>query len=243
MRSLLRRALDHPVLLVASLALLGAAMAGLVVRDEPRMSARQIAFVIKPSPDLDASQVPDAVRGISQVSSELVFTIARVIETEPFRRPPGAELGPGYAIDASVPPATNVVHVRVQGPDADALKRFEGGYATLAADWVKRAYPAYRLEFLEGKVVPDPAGRSGLERIGLAGLLGLLVGLLVVFADARLARREPPVVDWLVVSPPPEPETGPDAGTPPTGVELHNGHAASSRPPFEHGAADRSPRG
>jgi hypothetical protein len=213
-RSLLRRALDHPVLLAAALALVGAGIAWLAVRDEPRMHARQIAFVIRPSPDLDASQVPDAVRGISQVSSELVFTIARVLETEPFRRPPGAALGRGYAIDASVPPATNVVHVRVTGPDAGVLERFERGYATLGADWVKDAYPAYRLEFLEGKVVPDAAGRTALERVGLAGLLGLLAGLLVHFADAKLLRREPPVADVQ-----------------------QNGHAASAPPRLEHGAA------
>jgi hypothetical protein len=236
-RSVLRRALNHPVLVVASLAVLGAAIAWLMVRDEPKMHARQMAFVIRPGPDLDASQVPDAVRGISQVSSELVFTIARVIETEPFRRPPGGALGRGYAIDASVPPATNVVHVRVHGPDADVLRRFEAGYATIAADWVERAYPAYRLEFLEGRVAPDPAQRSAVERIGLAGLLGLLVGLLVLFANAKLARREPPVGDRRAHAPP-EPGTGrplaPDA--------LHNGQTASSHPRFEHGAAS-PPRG
>jgi hypothetical protein len=234
-RSVLRRALDHPVLLVAWLAVLGAAIAWLIVRDEPRMHARQMAFVIRPSSDLDASQVPDAVRGISQVSSELVFTIARVIETEPFRRSSGAALGRGYAIDASVPPATNVVHVRVDGPDAGVLRRFEVGYATLAADWVKRAYPAYRLEFLEGKVAPDAARRSALERIGLAGLLGLLVGLLVLFADAKLARREPPVGDGPWDAPP-----GPGAGPPMAQADAqHNGHAASSHPRSEHGAAGR----
>jgi hypothetical protein len=223
------------VLLVASLAVLGAAIAWLMVRDEPRMNARQVAFVIRPGPALDASQVPDAVRGISQVSSELVVTIARVIETEPFRRPPGAALGRGYAIDASVPPATNVVHVRVHGPDANVLRRFEAGYATLAAGWVERAYPAYRLEFLEGKVAPDPARRSAVERIGLAGLLGLLVGLLLLFADAKLARREPPVGDGRGDAP-----TGPGAGPPPATADAqHNGHTGSSHPRSEHGAAGR----
>jgi hypothetical protein len=249
-RSVLRRPLDYPVLLVASLAVLTAAIAWLVVRDEPRMHARQMAFVIRPSSDLDPSQVPDAVRGISQVSSELVFTIARVIETEPFRRPPGAALGRGYAIDSSVPPATNVVHVRVHGPDAKVLRRFQAGYATLAGDWVKRAYPAYRLEFLEGTVAPDPGRRIAVERIGLAGLLGLLVGLLVLFAAAKLARREPPVGDGLGDAPP-----GPGAGPAPAKADAeHNGHAAASpiwtptgsaqeqsgsHPRFEHGAAGR----
>ena len=237
--SLLRRALDHSVLFVALLAVVAAAIAWVMVRDEPRNHARQLAFVIKPSPDLDASQVPDAVRGISQVSSELVFTIARVIETEPFRRPPGTALGSGYAIDASVPPATNVVHVRVQGPDADVLRRFEPGYAELAARWVRRTYPAYRLEFLEGKVAPDPTRRSVLERIGLAGMLGLLFGLLVVFADRKPAWREAPAGDEHGDGPPPGPGPG---SPPPPAVALRNGHATSSRPPSKHGAARRSPR-
>jgi hypothetical protein len=208
------------VLLVASLAVAGAAIAWLAVRDEPPMHARQIAFVIRPGPAIDASQVPDAVRGVSQSSSELVFTIARVVETEPFRHPPGPGLGRGYSIEASVPPATNVVHVRVAGPDADVLRRFQTGYAAFAADWVKRAYPAYRLEFLEGKAVPDLTRRSELERIGLAGLLGVFVGLLVLFAGAKLGRREPPLA----------------------AVVHQNGHATSSHQPFEHGAAGRSAR-
>ena len=192
------------------------------------MHTRQMAFVIRPSPELDASQVPDAVRGISQVSSELVFTIARVIETEPFRRPPGAALGRGYTIESSVPPATNVVHVRVHGPDAGVLRRFEVGYARLAGDWVKQAYPAYSLEFLEGKVAPDPAQRIAVERIGLAGLLGLLVGLLLLFADAKLVRREPPVGDGSGDGPPPG-RGAAGAAAEAEGGAQHNGHAASSR--------------
>lgn len=234
-RSVLRRALDRPVLLVASLAVLAAAIAWLVVRDEPQMHTRQMAFVIRPSPELDASQVPDAVRGISQVSSELVFTIARVIETEPFRRPPGAALGRGYTIESSVPPATNVVHVRVHGPDAVVLRRFEVGYARLAGNWVQQAYPAYSLEFLEGKVAPDPAPRIAVERIGLAGLLGLLVGLLVLFAAGKLARLETPVGDRSRDARP-KTRAGPPSAK---ADEQHNGHAASSHPRFEHGAAGR----
>jgi hypothetical protein len=235
-RSVLRRALDHPVLLVASLAVLAAAIASLMVRDEPRTHARQMAFVIRPSSELDPSQVPDAVRGISQVSSELVFTIARVIETEPFRRRPGTALGPGYTVDSSVPPATNVVHVRVQGPDAGVLRRFEAGYATLAGDWVRRAYPAYRLEFLEGKVAPDAAPRIAVERIGLAGLLGMLVGLLVLFAAGKFTRLEPRV-GYGREDVPPSPGAGPPWAR---AHAQQNGHAASSHPRFEHGAADRS---
>jgi hypothetical protein len=106
------------------------------------------------------------------------------------------------------------VHVRVAGPDAGALRRFEPGYASLAARWVERAYPAYRLEFLEGKAVPDAERRTMVERVGLAALLGLLAGLLVLFAASKLTRRRPPAA-----------------------VAHHNGH---THEPFEHGAAERS---
>ena len=177
--------------LLVALPLLAAVVAWPVVTSRGEAYERTMVFVVRPSPSLDPSQVPDAVRGVGQESSQLVFTVARVIQTEPFRRVLGRALGAQYELEAAVPPATNVIEVRVRGPDPNLLRRFESEFVDRTSLWVEDTYPAYRLDFLEGRTA-GPVGQSTLQLVALAALLGLLVALLAVFARSRRGEQAAP---------------------------------------------------
>ncbi len=175
------------LLLVLVPAVLAAAVAFAVVGSRETTYERTMVFVIRPSPELDPTQVPDAVRGVGEESSQVVFTVARVMQTEPFRGafgPPGSDL----ALEASVAPATNVIEATVSGPDEDGLRRAQEVYVSRISTWVELTYPAYRLDLLESTARAGSA-QSAVQVVALAALLGLLLGLLALLLLTRRGDR------------------------------------------------------
>jgi hypothetical protein len=179
--------------LVALAAVVAAGAAWLVVREQPKVYERTLTFVLLPGPTLNDSQIPDAVRGLSQQDAQLVNTIGAAIGSDRFlsealRRADATEPA-AYSARSSRRPGSDIVELRLRGPDPGVLAAVAEQHLSLATRWVGSVYRAYRLEFLQedasiGAVEPRLA-----ETVGLALLLGLFVGGAAVFVEWKARQR------------------------------------------------------
>ena len=180
--------------LVLLLGALAGATAYLMTRGGEETYERTTVFVLRPSARVVDQAIPDAVRGIAADDAQLVATVARVIETDRFLdRAFDKALNrgriEGYTLGATMVPGSNVIEVSVQGPDEVVLDRLAESYATDATNWVRTVYRAYALDLLEIRAPEDPVSADPFQVSAFAVLIGLLLGVGVVFAEAKARER------------------------------------------------------
>jgi hypothetical protein len=181
--------------LIAVIVALGSLTAWLAVRDDPKIYERTLVFVLRPSPALDDSQVPDAVRGLAQEEAQLLHTVSRVAESDRLlhlaskRGFARSSLGDDYTLKSVVTPGSDVIEVRLRGPEPTVLNRLGAALAVTASRWVARVYGAYRLEFLEAEVSSGPVLPETGQTVLLAALLAALVAVGAVFTEAKLREK------------------------------------------------------
>jgi capsular polysaccharide biosynthesis protein len=178
---------------VALAAALAGAAAYVVLSGREPVYERTVTFVLRPSANLTDAQIPDAVRGLSQQDAQLVNTIGSALGSRRFlaealRRAqiPG---GDAYSARSSVRPGSDIVEIRLRGPDPDALTRLGDEHTDVAAAWVGTVYRAYTLELLQAEGGETPvAPRTGQTTV-LAALLGAFLAAGAVFAEWKARRR------------------------------------------------------
>src|SRR5918992_1574975 len=192
--------------LVLLLGALAGATAYLMTRGGEETYERTTVFVLRPSARVVDQAIPDAVRGIAADDAQLVATVARVIETDRFLDrafDKALNRGPieGYTLGATMVPGSNVIEVSVQGPDEVVLDRLAESYATDATNWVRTVYRAYALDLLEIRAPEDPVSADPFQVSAFAVLIGLLLGVGVVFAEAKARERTSvaPALDLTLV--------------------------------------------
>jgi capsular polysaccharide biosynthesis protein len=210
-RLLLRR-----IWLLVGLAAVAGLAAFFTTRGGEVVYERTTVFVLRPSALIQDAQIPDALRGIAQQDSQLIQTVARVIETDRFLRQSfrGVDtdaalvegIDPRYEIQSGIRPGSDVIEVAVRGPDQDVLDELAANFADDAADWVSNVYRAYTLELLEISASDGPVSTDPTQLVVLAALLGLLIGAGVVAAEHK-SRQQRAVAQPQLGLPTAEPVT------------------------------------
>jgi capsular polysaccharide biosynthesis protein len=181
--------------LLAALAFIAGITAFALTRGAEVTYERTNVFVLRPSAAISDAQIPDAIRGIAQQDSQLIHTVARVLETDRFARAAFrgvdtdgervAGVDPQYEITSAIVPGSDVIEVAVRGPDEAVLDDLAANFGDEASDWVASVYRAYSLDLLEIDAPEEPVSTDPTQLIVLAILLGLLIGVGVVVVERK----------------------------------------------------------
>jgi hypothetical protein len=207
-RALLRR-VPSPVLRV--LAVVGlAAVAGIAafisVSNDPKTYERDSSFAVRPDATVPPAAINDVLGTLAQPDSAITETIVNMFGSPRLRSfaarsagvPASSVGGNGaeYAWSATRRTGSTIIDMRLTGPDDDKLLAMQTAAGPEAAHLVEQSYPPYRLETLSAPSPPVQVGPKITRTVGLALLLGGLLGITLVLAERRLrstlAQREGP---------------------------------------------------
>lgn len=176
------------------------AAAGLAIlvtaREAPTYAASASAAV---APSADVHEPSDLLRSLETLERRtVVATFARMASTrETLRRAAelmGLEPGElaGYSVNASVISSTNLIRVRVEGPDAERAATLADATLVVLEEGAQRLYHLFRIERVEAAIVPSrPIHPDPVRSVGVAGLLGLLIGGSVASVSGSVRRTGP----------------------------------------------------
>jgi capsular polysaccharide biosynthesis protein len=193
---------------LAVLALTGVAglAAFISVRNDPKTYERETSFAVRPSSDVPPAAVNDVLGTLAQPDSAITETIVNMLGSPRLRDfaaqsagvPATSVGGSGaeYVWSATRRTGSTIIDVRLTGPDDDKLLAMQSAAAPEAARLVEESYSPYRLETLSAPSPPVQVGPKIARTVGLALLLGALVGITLVLVERRLrtslAAREGP---------------------------------------------------
>ena len=187
-----------------------AAVAGIAafisVSNDPKTYEREASFAVRPSPTVPPAAVNDVLGTLAQPDSAITETIVNMFASPRLRTfaarsagiPPGSVGGSGaeYAWSATRRIGSTIIDMRLTGPDDDNLRAMQTAAGPEAARLVEQSYSPYRLETLSAPSPPTQVGPKITRTVGLALLLGALLGITLVLAERRLrstlAQREGP---------------------------------------------------
>ena len=207
-RTLLRR-VPGPiwrVLAVVGLAAVAGIAAFISVSNDPKTYEREASFAVRPSPTVPPAAVNDVLGTLAQPDSAITETIVNIFGSPRLRTfaarsagiPPSSVGGSGaeYAWTATRRTGSTIIDMRLTGPDDDTLRAMQTAAGPEAARLVEQSYPPYRLETLSAPSPPTQVGPKITRTVGLAVLLGALLGIILVLVERRLrsslAQREGP---------------------------------------------------
>ena len=177
------------IILLALAASLGAA-ALFTAREEPVYRASATVVV---APNESVEVVGDVLRSLETLERRSVIaTFARIPGTAQARSAVAQRLGAtgdlkGYRIEAAVLPNTNILKIDVEGPDAGTTAAAANAAADLIHDEVRSLYRIYTTRVLSPAAAPSrPVHPDPRRNYVVAGLLGLLAGLVAALAVERL---------------------------------------------------------
>jgi hypothetical protein len=194
------------VLAVLGLAAVAGIAAFISVGNDPKTYERESSFAVRPSPDVPPAAVNDVLNTLAQPDSAITETIVNMFGSPRLRSfaarsagvPASSVGGNGaeYGWSATRRTGSTIIDMRLTGPDDDKLLAMQTAAGPEAARLVEASYPPYRLEVLSA---PSPAIQVGpkiTRTVGLALLLGALLGITLVLAERRLrstlAQQEGP---------------------------------------------------
>jgi hypothetical protein len=193
-------------LAVVCLAAVAGIAAFISVSGDPKTYERESSFAVRPSATVPPGAVNDVLGTLAQPDSAVTETIVNMLGSPRVRSfaaqsaglPASSVGGSGspYAWSATRRPGSTIVDVRVTGPDDDKLLAIQQAAGPEAARLVEESYTPYRLETLSAPSPPVQVGPQIRRTVGLALLLGALLGIILVFVERRLrsslAQREGP---------------------------------------------------
>ena len=194
------------ILAVVGLAAVAGIAAYISVSNDPKTYERESSFAVRPSPDVPPAAVNDVLNTLAQPDSAITETIVNMFGSPRLRSfaarsagvPASSVGGNGaeYGWSATRRTGSTIIDTRLTGPDDGKLLAMQTAAGPEAARLVEQSYPPYRLEVLSA---PSPAVQIGpkvTRTVGLAVLLGALLGITLVLAERRLrstlAQREGP---------------------------------------------------
>ena len=122
----------------------------------------------------------------------MIATFARIPSTTQARAAVAQRLGQTgrldrYRIEAAVLPNTNILKIDVEGPEPGTTAAAANAAAELIHDEVRSLYRIYTTRVLSAAVPPSrPIHPDPKRNYVVAGLLGLLAGLVAALAVERL---------------------------------------------------------
>jgi hypothetical protein len=177
--------LSARVLVVVCLASVAGLAAWVATKGKTPIYERTVSFVVVPAPKSGGTTPPSTVDA----------SIAGGIGSKAMLAGTLLKLGypataKGYSLQAFVRPGSDFIDSRLRGPDANVLSSLSRVYVRASQKWSADRYGSvYDLDFVEtvptaGLVSPHPK-----RTMGLAFVIGTLVGLLVLYAESQLAAR------------------------------------------------------
>jgi hypothetical protein len=206
--ALLRR-LPPPIWRVVAVVGL-AAVAGLAAfisaSNDPKTFERESSFAVRPSSTVPPAAINDVLGTLAQPDSAITETIVNMFGSPRLRSfaarsagvPASSVGGNGseYGWSATRRTGSTIIDMRLTGPDDDNLRAMQTAAGPEAAHLVEQSYPPYRLETLSAPSPPVQVGPKTTRTVGLALLLGALLGITLVLAERRLrstlAQRDGP---------------------------------------------------
>jgi hypothetical protein len=194
------------VLAVVGLAAVAGIAAYISVSNDPKTYERDSSFAVRPSETVPPAAVNDVLGTLAQPDSAITETIVNMFGSPRLRSfaarsagvPAGSVGGSGaeYGWSATRRTGSTIIDTRLTGPDDDKLRAMLTAAGPEAARLVEQSYPPYRLETLSAPSPPVQVGPKITRTVGLALLLGALLGITLVLAERRLrstlAQREGP---------------------------------------------------
>jgi hypothetical protein len=194
------------ILAVVGLAAVAAAAAFISVGNDPKTFQRESSFAVRPSSDVPPASVNDVLGTLAQPDSAITETIVNMLGSPRLQdfaaRSAGVPAtsvggsGSEYVWSATRRTGSTIIDVRLTGPNDDKLLAMQTAAAPEAARLVEQSYPPYRLETLSAPSPPVEVGPKTARTVGLALLLGGLLGVTLVLVERRLrsslAQREGP---------------------------------------------------
>jgi hypothetical protein len=194
------------VLAVVGLAAVAGIAAFISVSNDPKTYEREASFAVRPSPTVPPAAVNDVLGTLAQPDSAITETIVNIFGSPRLRTfaarsagvPPGSVGGSGaeYAWSATRRTGSTIIDMRLTGPDDGKLRAMQTAAGPEAARLVEQSYSPYRLETLSAPSPPTQVGPKITRTVGLALLLGALLGIILVLVERRLrsslAQREGP---------------------------------------------------
>jgi hypothetical protein len=194
------------VLAVVGLAAVAGIAAFISVSNDPKTYERESSFAVRPSATVPPAAINDVLGTLAQPDSAITETIVNMFGSPRLRSfaarsagvPASSVGGNGaeYGWSATRRTGSTIIDMRLTGPDDDKLRAMETAAGPEAARLVEGSYPPYRLESLSAPSPPVQVGPKTTRTVGLALLLGALLGTTLVLAERRLrstlAQREGP---------------------------------------------------
>jgi hypothetical protein len=195
------------LLAVLGLAAVAAIAAFISVSNDPKEFQRDSSFAVRPSSDVPPAAVNDVLGTLAQPDSAITETIVNMLGSPRLRDfaarsagvPAGSVGGSGaqYVWSATRRTGSTIIDLRLTGPDDGKLLALQTAAAPEAARLVEESYSPYRLETLSAPSPATQVGPKTARTVGLALLLGALLGLTLVLVERRLrssvAQREGPI--------------------------------------------------
>jgi hypothetical protein len=184
------------VLAVVALAALAGLAALVVVSSESTTYERESSFAIRPSDTVSPAAVPDVVGTLSDPDNAVTETIVDILGSARLRNSAAqaagvpqdsvAASGAEYSWLATRRLGSTIVDLKITGPDRTKVNEMQTAAAANAASLVQANYSVYRLESLNAPGSADQVGSKAGQTVGLAVLLGALLGIGLLFAESKL---------------------------------------------------------
>lgn len=186
--------------LLIAVPLLVAITTAAVLRSQPPIYEYTMSFVLRPSAELDRTQLEGALSSLDDRGS-VPQSVAGALNAPGFRALATRAAGgddprqsePATTVNASVRPESALIDVTVRGSDPASVARIGDSFAQLASRWVARTYPLYELESLGSQGPPRQLTSRLRNLVVLASGVGLLLAVAVLFLVpmTRPDRSEP----------------------------------------------------
>ena len=194
------------VLAVVGLAAVAGIAAFISVSNDPKTFERESSFAVRPSATVPPAAVNDVLGTLAQPDSAITETIVNMLGSPRLRSfaaqsagvPASSVGGSGaeYGWSATRRTGSTIIDMRLTGPDDGKLRAMQAAAGPEAARLVEESYTPYRLETLSAPSPPVQVGPKIARTVGLALLLGALLGITLVLAERRLrstlAQRDGP---------------------------------------------------
>jgi uncharacterized protein involved in exopolysaccharide biosynthesis len=181
--------------LVPTAAFVAGGLAFLVTtRETPTYAAMATAAV---APSREVQDPADVLRSLETLERRtVVATFARMASTDESLERAAEIMGvetaelSTYSVNASVISSTNLIRVRVEGPDAAQAAALANATLVVVEESARELYQLFRIERVEAaSVARRPIRPEPVRSVGVAALFGLLLGGSAASVSGPAQRR------------------------------------------------------